>query len=578
MIKNEVLNRLVVTSQSSPFGLRMFSALKKLAHRSPDPTVVPSPSSAGVNTMNVALQRKFARGVNYNLKLILKGDRNTGKSCLLKRLQGGEFSEEYIPTDEIQVASIQWNYKATDDIVKVEVWDVVDKGKKRKKLDGLKLGTSTADVEDVLQPALDAEFVDVYKGTHGVVFLFDVTKMWTFEYIERELVKVPAHIPVLIMANFIDRGHHRVVTREQAKGLIEHLDRGEVSVGKEIAEIRYAESSMRNGFGLKFLHKFLNLPYLILQRESLLLQLEINAREIRATQDELDAFQESDDGQYEVFLNGLTNKRRTQAEKMAPAPTVDVVVGQPSNTFKELATPPKPRQPAETKSNLATPDPISSSLASPLPHQNGTPLPEKKVTPTSVAASLQSVPTKPQAQPKLGKLDVDNFVPDQSAIDNFFEDDMGSHGQGFSPNDDDDDESEAALNPMVSGFADELDLDDFKPVSVQSDALNDRSSSDDETVVKRNSSFNKNDTETKKSKSKVSKNLFDVPDLDVATQQFATITTESDDEKKNKKHKKKKSKKRSSKSPSRERDELEDFLNGSLEGNQPPDATVYEAL
>ena len=31
------------------------------------------------------------------------------------------------------------------------------------------------------------------------------------------------------------------------------------------AQVRYAEASMRNGFGLKYIYKFFNLPFLYLQ-------------------------------------------------------------------------------------------------------------------------------------------------------------------------------------------------------------------------------------------------------------------------------------------------------------------------
>ena len=343
----------------------MFSALKKLTTKSgpegggtigvgvpsqsgssPIPQTAAGISPGGMQTMDASLQKKFARGVHYNMKLIIKGDRNTGKTCLFQRLQGKPFNEEYVPTDEIQVASIQWNYKAADDIVKVEVWDIVDKGKKRKQLDGLKLGNSTSKANKnnsmesaAMDIALDAEFVDVYKGTHGVVFMFDVTKLWTFEYIQREIPKVPIHIPILIMANFIDMGHHRVVTRDQTVGFIEHFDRmnerdttnTQHNTSNTAAEIRYAESSMRNGFGLKLLHKFLNVPYLMLQRETLLTQLALNQREIEGTQLELDLYLDSDDANYEVFLDGVTRKRRIAAESNAPKPTVDIVAGNTQN-------------------------------------------------------------------------------------------------------------------------------------------------------------------------------------------------------------------------------------------------------
>lgn len=110
------------------------------------------------------------------VKIIIKGDRNVGKSCLFYRLQGLKFFEEYIPTEEIQVTSIQWSYKATDDVVKVEVWDVVDRGKKKKRFEGLKFDNSQLEMPE--EPALDAEFLDVYKGTNGVIMMMDLTKSW----------------------------------------------------------------------------------------------------------------------------------------------------------------------------------------------------------------------------------------------------------------------------------------------------------------------------------------------------------------------------------------------------------------
>jgi hypothetical protein len=107
----------------------------------------------------------------------------------------------------------------------------------------------------------------------GVILMMDLTKTWTFDYVKREVERVPTHLPILILVNHRDMGHHQATTinLDQVRSFLLHLDRP-----PSAASIIVAESSMRNGFGLKYLHKFFNLPFLQLQREALEMQLQQN--------------------------------------------------------------------------------------------------------------------------------------------------------------------------------------------------------------------------------------------------------------------------------------------------------------
>ena len=94
-----------------------------------------------------------------------------------------------------------WTVPDLEDTVKVEVWDVCDTAK---------AGARTADRlalrhgESGPAARLDADSIDVFRGAHGVVYVFDPRKRWTFEYVQRQLPSVPARLPVLIFMNFSD--------------------------------------------------------------------------------------------------------------------------------------------------------------------------------------------------------------------------------------------------------------------------------------------------------------------------------------------------------------------------------------
>ncbi|XP_041783940.1 rab-like protein 6 [Anopheles merus] len=417
----------------------MFSVFKKLANKNDGPTVS-IPESVG-QTMSDSLKKRFSRGVQYNMKVVIKGDRNVGKSCLLERLQGKAFIEQYTPTEQIQVASIQWSFKATDDVVKVEVWDVVDRGKSKQKSTNLKLTTAGAGAEPDI-PVLDAEFLDVYKGTHCVVMVMDITKAWTFDYVCRELPKVPTDIPVLLLGNHCDMGHHRVITAEQVHGFVETASQ------ERKAEIVYGDSSMRNGFGLRLLHKFFGIPFLYLQKSALEASLRKNAQDLDICRLEIDEYQKSDDSDYGRFLDNLISKKKARESTVSQptSPTVPSVI-RPTKSI--ILGGGHPIIVPDRNSHLAVASTTTVNTAKLNPQRQQEQAPARSATMATLSSDAG-----------FGKIDnVDEFCPDGGVLDKSFLEDTvdtaGRHVTSPPPAIESDEDEDDRHNPLVSRFDEE---------------------------------------------------------------------------------------------------------------------------
>lgn len=483
----------------------MFSALKRIVNKTDNNITVngvqngnsngtETATPPGVQKLDKTLQRKFAHGINYNIKVVIKGDTRVGKSSLFKRLEGQNFDENYTPTEQLTVTSINWNHKASDDVVKIDLWEVVDAQwrkssdvhvnlktdngenapptsenksddsfqKPSPKLTNISLagnknmnGNKNPIPDDVMQSlALLSENFDVYKGTHVVLLVMDMTKLWTFKYVQAELPKIPRHIPVLVVANHRDQGHHRTVSREQVESFIDELGRSPCD-----GIVMYAEASMKNGFGLKLIEKFFNIPFSKLQEASLLKQLELNRYDFMSTMDELKYLQKSIDVEYEQHLQMKTALRRQEADAMSPVNNlglrqVDETVREKIRNTTVSSSDPA-RDDANLKSIESSHQPNSRpTIAQTLASQNFVndrvssivigakcPLPETK------AISIDKITTIPGATAKVStKGETNNDGKNQTHI--------------ISDDSDDDETEEPRANPLVANYQSDLDSDD----------------------------------------------------------------------------------------------------------------------
>lgn len=132
---------------------------------------------------------------DYLFKLLLIGDSGVGKSCLLLRFADDTFTESYISTIgvDFKIRTIDLDSKT----IKLQIWDTAGQERFR---------TITS---------------SYYRGAHGIIVMYDVTDLDSFNNIKQWLHEIDRYasesVNKLLVGNKNDLTSQRAVSFEQGK-------------------------------------------------------------------------------------------------------------------------------------------------------------------------------------------------------------------------------------------------------------------------------------------------------------------------------------------------------------------------
>ena len=235
-----------------------------------------------VSVIDRRLQERLARGADLNVKVVVRGQRGSGKSALLARLRGLKAGDSQGPTREIAVSHVHWRNTVDEAVVKVEAWDVVD--------EALELDPQEAaadpDAPLGLPPTeamrlsrhgshtfelLDARVVDVYREADAVWVLYDPRSRASFEHASRLARESPPGLPLVLLRSKSDLwadSPARALPASQAAGeaLAAEL-RGPGPV--PVRAVHHLACSSLTCEGLGVLYTYLQVPVLSARRRQL---------------------------------------------------------------------------------------------------------------------------------------------------------------------------------------------------------------------------------------------------------------------------------------------------------------------
>ncbi|KAI3378543.1 hypothetical protein SNEBB_003421 [Seison nebaliae] len=143
----------------------------------------------------------MAQEYDYQFKLLLIGDSGVGKSCLLLRFCDDVYTSSYISTIGVDFKIRTLNLD--DKNAKLQIWDTAGQERFR---------TITS---------------SYYRGAQGIIIVYDVTDMETFNNVRQWLTEIDRYasenVLKLLVGNKSDLTDKKVVDYETASKYAEHL-------------------------------------------------------------------------------------------------------------------------------------------------------------------------------------------------------------------------------------------------------------------------------------------------------------------------------------------------------------------
>ena len=171
-------------------------------------------------------------------KILLLGDSEVGKSCFLMRYSDNIFVENYITTIGLDY-KLKYVQLDSGETIKVQLWDTAGQDRYR------------------------TIAKNYYKGSHGILLLYDITKENSFENIREWVQNIREEVYekaiIFLIGNKIDKKNERKITTEQGQKLADEYN------------LPFFEASAKSGENVeeifKNLYKKISEVYVDMQKE-----------------------------------------------------------------------------------------------------------------------------------------------------------------------------------------------------------------------------------------------------------------------------------------------------------------------